>query len=101
MNGLESIAEERIRQYVVEGFGPEHDNEHINNEMVRAAVCYAFMGMHTQQLTELKYTLECWPFSEEWLKVNTGKGGMRRNLVKAGALLAAEIDRLDRIERMG
>lgn len=95
-NGIEDISTERTRQISDEGWGDRHDDHHKNNELVRAAICYAMLGMHTQVLIEMQYIAKRWPFDESWLKIDTGTGGMRRSLVKAGALIAAEIDRLDR-----
>lgn len=84
--GVEAIAAERKRQVEVEGWTPEHDDEHDNGEMATAAACYA-MARHNQDSP-----LMHWPWSMEWWKAKD----RRSNLVRAGALIAAEIDRLDR-----
>jgi hypothetical protein len=68
----------------VEGWTDEHDDLYQNNELVRAAVCYA--------APELKETANVWPCAPSWWKPTD----TRRNLVKAAALLIAEIERLDR-----
>ena len=41
MNGIERIAKERQRQVSVEGWTPQHDDEHKDGEMAIAAACYA------------------------------------------------------------
>lgn len=79
------VVAERERQKAVEGWTPEHDDEHKDGELARAAACYA-LG------TPVRHK---WPWGAEWWK----PGDRRRNLVKAGALILAEIDRLDRAAR--
>ncbi|MEV9422505.1 hypothetical protein AB0202_23555 [Klebsiella quasipneumoniae] len=93
------VLAERKRQVTAEGWTPEHDDKHTNGEMAFAAASYAF---HTAAAT---WDLEdCgteydshpapknWPWEPEWWKPTT----QRRDLVKAGALILAEIERLDR-----
>lgn len=85
------FALERTRQVQAEGWTPEHDDEHTGGELAMAAACYALSpstnGMETYEVQGL------WPFEPSWLKRNPNR---RRDLIKAGALLIAEIDRLDR-----
>lgn len=81
------VLAERRRQVAAEGWTPEHDDAHSNGEMARAAACYA------SPLTTPHDTLPYgWPWSSAWWKPSS----YRRNLVKAAALLLAEIERLDR-----
>lgn len=89
---LTDIAAERKRQVEQEGWTVEHDDEHVNAEMARAAVCY-IMGRIRFGDAYGPETL--WPaeWDEAWWK----PGPYRRNLVKAGALIVAEIERLDRL----
>ena len=82
------IYAERTRQVEVEGWTDEHDDEHDCNELADAAACYA-LGQPSQIIEQL------WPWHIEWWKPTT----KRRNLVKAGALIVAEIERLDRVEK--
>ena len=82
------IRDERYRQISEEGWSPAHDDEHNCNELADAAACYA-LGQPSQIIEQL------WPWAQEWWKP-TDK---RRNLVKAGALIVAEIERLDRVEK--
>lgn len=91
MSGIEAIAAERQRQMNVEGWTPEHDDVHNIGQMARAAACYALEGLRTpidaQQIL--------WPWYDDWWEPKS----RRENLVRAGALIVAEIDRLDRREK--
>lgn len=92
MNGSELIAAERQRQAEVEGWTAEHDDEHAEGSLIRAAVCYAddarpFMTRYGVA------RFAVWPWrSTDWKP----SGDPVRSLVKAGALIAAEIDRIQR-----
>ena len=93
--GIELIAEERQRQIDVEGWTKEHDANHQNNELAKAAICYADPNIYYHQESRyLKFRMpnDFWP--EQW-DIHWFKPTDRiRDLVKAGALIAAEIDRL-------
>lgn len=99
--GLNLIAEERQRQIEKEGWTPEHDDEHTNNELANAAATYAMdsdcrdalMNIYDCKLTGIPPT---WPWDEKWYKPTPDD--RIKELVKAGALIAAEIDRLLRNE---
>lgn len=85
------VTAERFRQIEKEGWTPEHDDAHGNGEMSVAAACYAMMRpSYHSPLNGL--ARQIWPWSVEWWKPTD----RRRNLVKAGALIVAEIERLDR-----
>lgn len=84
---LLAIKAERRRQVDVEGWTPEHDDEHSKGELAQAAACYADDPRQFNTAAPPD-----WPWSQEWWK----PGDRRRNLVKAGALIVAEIERLDR-----
>ncbi len=83
MNGAKAGAAERHRQITAEGWTPEHDDQWCNGELIDAAMCYAG-SLRTD-----------WPWHPKWFKPSTPK----RNLEKAMALLMAEWDRHDRLER--
>lgn len=93
---LNDIAAERERQKAVEGWTEEHDDNHVRGEMALAAACYAaacyavtdFPGEAAQIAAR-----EVWPWEDKWWKPKD----FRRNLVRAGALIVAEIERHDRI----
>jgi hypothetical protein len=91
---LADIAAERRRQIKQEGWTPEHDDKYRPYVLSGAAGCYA---MHT-----LAYPAgdppPAWPFAASWWKPSADT---RRNLMKAGALIAAEIERLDRAAQKG
>ncbi|MBB1630262.1 hypothetical protein [Cupriavidus sp. UME77] len=81
---------ERRRQVTAEGWTPEHDDQHDDSEMALAASWYAASPFIRYELDEKG--LGFWPWAQEWWK----PGDRRRDLVKAGALILAEIERLDR-----
>lgn len=104
MTGAEMIAVERQRQIEVEGWTPEHDDEHTNAELGTAGVGYAMFAVEQIALTangeampdeayDTPPSEACWPWHPDWWKPSDDP---IRNLVKAGALIAAEIDRLQR-----
>lgn len=95
MSGIELIAAERDRQQRVEEFDLAHDDEHFMGEMIGAAMTYAghALGIVSNDEIEGADAVEYWPWEEEWWKPSPNP---IRNLVKAGALIAAEIDRLQR-----
>lgn len=100
MTGAELIAAERRRQIESEGWTPEHDDEHIGQELARAAAAYAIPPEHDQRRAadpdaQGRPIPGIWPFCAHWWKPEQDRV---RELVKAGALIAAEIDRLARKE---
>lgn len=111
--GATLIAAERLRQVESEGWTPEHDDTHTLGEMAAAGACYALLSTRWRAASALvggqlvRHIL--WPWEPEWFKptdypdppftpdVHIDKHV--RDLVKAGALIAAEIDRLQRTRR--
>lgn len=93
MSALEDIAAERKRQIEAEGWTPEHDDTHRGGEMAQAAAAYAYFWTDAENGQPSADAL--WPTDWDiaWFKTTTA----RRNLVKAGALILAEIERLDRL----
>lgn len=105
-SGLQLIGEERQRQKSAEGFDCTHDSPYLNSELPRAARSYLNAGMHmtihtspdcpvvtdvAQQFADLRKPFRDWPWDSAWWKPSDDPV---RNLVKAGALIAAEIDRI-------
>lgn len=85
------VLAERSRQIAKEGWTPEHDDEHTDGQMAAAAASYAVASAAPGVFHEgLPPAL--WPWSSKWWK----PGERRRMLVKAGALILAEIERIDR-----
>ena len=91
-SGIDLIAEERQRHVSVEGWTTEHDNQHTDNELAMAAVCYAMPD--DERIYFGKSLPEGWPW--DWKFWKPTPDDRIRELVKAGALIAAEIDRLQR-----
>lgn len=90
---------ERQRQVSEEGWTPEHDDEHSAGELARAAACYAIAGtsdgrdvLDNGSTPSVQERL--WPLSWSWECFKPA--GRRRNLVKANALILAEVERMDR-----
>ncbi|HCI6570179.1 TPA: ead/Ea22-like family protein [Klebsiella variicola subsp. variicola] len=81
------VLAERQRQVTAEGWTAERDDGYQNSELADAAACYAIHA-HNQGFSTPAY----WPWSQDWWKQTSP----RRDLVKAGALILAEIERLDR-----
>ena len=98
-NGALQILDERNRQVLEEGWTEQHDAEHENGMLTKAAIAYTLAGMYPEDTpgdqsmreTARKYY---WPWISKWWKPKDRV----RNLVRAGALIAAEIDRLQRSE---
>lgn len=88
--GVKLIAAERQRQVQEEGWTPEHDDEHAGGQLAVAGAVYAFPHAPTG-------VPSIWPFQTWWWKPTPDD--RVRELVKAGALIAAEIDRLLRERR--
>ena len=89
MTGVERIAAERNRQMVEEGWDAEHDEGHAEGSLSVAAACYAVAGVRGARSP-------AWPWDPKWDK--RAKHNRIRRLEIAGALIAAEIDRLLRLE---
>lgn len=85
------VLDERERQVCVERWSAEHDDQHTDGSLVLAAVCYA-----TFAVRPFVNIWNLWPrsWSPDWWKPKDP----RRDLVRAAALIIAEIERLDRAE---
>lgn len=91
MTGVAMIAKERSRQITEEGYDPAHDRCHTDNELAIAAACYAVNGIQGVSVAEYG-DMDAFPFHPEYDK--RAKHDRIRSLVIAGALCAAELDRL-------
>jgi hypothetical protein len=89
LSGVQLIDAERMRQIEREGYTPDHDDRYISSALALAGACYA---LHAAGRLDAQAH---WPFDEEWWKPSAGDP--IRDLTKAGALIAAEIDRLQRL----
>lgn len=99
------IESERIRQIEMERFTVAHDDDHNALELARAAGAYVQHYFERQWLITDAVTPEaglrtyrgdpapdCWPWDEEYWKPKNP----RRDLIRAIALLVAEVERMDR-----
>jgi hypothetical protein len=85
------VLQERIRQVSEEGWDAAHDDEHIGGEIALAASAYSYhAGRHPRPY--LGSAPNWWPWDARGWKPKDP----RRDLVRAGALIIAEIERLDR-----
>lgn len=96
---ISDITAERLRQVTIEGWTPEHDDGHKAGDMVQAAVAYAAhaavgcqVAGHKPETYQSVPPPRYWPWDRAWWKPRYP----RRDLVKAAALIVAEIERLDR-----
>ncbi|ETV10874.1 hypothetical protein Q049_06277 [Pseudomonas aeruginosa BWHPSA044] len=84
------VQAERRRQITAEGWTPEHDDLYCAAELPRAAAAYILNGANDEAPA-------IWPFVTKWWKPRDA----RSNYVRAGALILAEIERLDRARQGG
>ena len=96
-SGSSLIAAERDRQIRDEGYSPEGDDQYAKGELVQAGICYA---QHAKSERAYRGAIAYrkaspspeWPWpASSWKPKNP-----RRDLVRAAALFAAEIDRRTR-----
>lgn len=101
-NAMLDVLIERHRQVMTEGWTPEHDDAHTDYSLSKAAAIYAVgatfdgpdrsvMDTHGAAGTP-GWMKDLWPWDIKWWKPSD----RRRDLVKAAALILAEIERLDR-----
>lgn len=98
--GIEFIKEERERQINVEGWLPDQDDLYVEGELALASACYAipfdyrcdFGGCSNRSYIPLYF-----PFADKWWKPTPND--RIKELSKAGALIAAEIDRIVRMNK--
>ena len=99
MNGVDLIRQERRRQRSRskwgEAYSLRHDDGHDRGEIARAAAVYAMPPEFRERNQDLVGVL-----TPPYWHLKLSSGDRRRELVKAGALIAAEIDRLARIEEL-
>ena len=97
--GIELIADERLRQVEKEGWTFEHDDEHTDGSLALAAAAYAVAEDGRENYKDDNFMASFWPESwdESWYKPTPND--RIRELTKAGALITAEIDRLQRAKK--
>lgn len=89
-DGAALIAQERRRQVSVEGWDSDHDHGHQDAELAVAAFCYLGGYIERHHAAHEPDVPEEWPWDRRWWKPKDPV----RDLVRAGALIAAELDRL-------
>lgn len=87
----EDVISERKRQIEVEGWTPEHDDSHYKMELAFLAAAYALHDPEIPATAILAFGSMPRDM-RDWFKPKS----RRENLVRAGALILAEIERLDR-----
>lgn len=103
MSVIEEIKVERARQMEQEGWDAAHDDQHTDGSLAQAAACYALtersIGSRTVfQVIENEIFYRdiplAWPRSwhPKWWKPKN----RRHDLIRAAALIVAEIERIDR-----
>jgi len=106
MSVIDEVAAERTRQVLQEGWDVAHDDDHTHGEMALAAGWYALNAANRKpceygvdDARNIAHGLFLndhygWPWLRRWWKPSNA----RRDLIKAAALIVAEIERLDRAE---
>ena len=97
VEAVRDVLAERKRQVDVEHWMPGHDDQHTGGELAQAAAAYAYYGTEAENSQPPAESIFPTTWDMSWWK----PGDHRRNLVKAGALIIAEIERLDRLAAMG
>ena len=109
LSGVKLIALERKRQLEEEGWNAHHDSRHEPGTLSMAGAQYARVAsmwgksLHKgtsrlETLMEIKDTAPgSWPWSQDWWKPTPDD--LLRQYAKAGALIAAEMDKIIRSER--
>ncbi|EIG6597879.1 ead/Ea22-like family protein [Salmonella enterica] len=86
------VVAERQRQQSAEGWAPEHDDQYGKSQLLWASSCYMLNTIQPFNRIPMD-----WPWDSSWWKPTNP----RRDLVKSGALIIAEIERIDRADGIG
>lgn len=96
---IQDVVSERQRQQLVEGYTTDLDDNYTHNEMTAAAVGYAqhvvsrgWVHSFDNENYQSETCPSIWPWDEKYWKPKSP----REDLVRAAALLIAEIERIDR-----
>ncbi|GJD59811.1 hypothetical protein [Methylobacterium dankookense] len=94
------LAAERARGIAEHGYGPEHDDALPDDALGRAAATLAFCSTHSPERQRDLVPSNAWGLMIAlWPKgwgARFKSEGQRQDLLRAGALLIAAIERLDR-----
>jgi hypothetical protein len=88
---MAAVIAERFRQVEAEGWSLDHDDKHERGELAKAGANYAFFAGADAEMPPT------WPWAREWWKPQN----FRRDLIRAAALIVAEIERNDRLRKSG
>lgn len=95
---IEDVVNERQRQYQIEGYTNESDDNYTSGELAGAAACYArHVNARSWVFSSNPDDYQCepapnsWPWGDAWKPKSP-----RQDLVRAAALIIAEIERIDR-----
>lgn len=95
MTVIEEIAAERARQIAKEGWSEQHDDKHDPGELACAGAAYALNAgcvLYPLNGTPLDAPPEFWMWQvEDWKPKDP-----RRDLIRAAALIVAEVEKMDR-----
>lgn len=91
--GIELIAMERQEQIEKHGWDKNHDNEHRYGELAKNAACLAVIGTDAKVVD----IAGCGTEDDVWGLIEKLNGDRIHSLKVAGALIAAEIDRLQQV----
>lgn len=95
---IKKVQEERTRQIETKGWSPEYDSmANTDEQLATAAACYASPEENRGNFSF--GFLSCWPFDIRWWKPSPLD--RKKEIIKAAALLYAEYDRLDRLDKEG
>jgi hypothetical protein len=106
---VEAVADERLRQVTDEGFTAAADDGYRQNELSLAAAAYLVHGTSGnrskgvgKRLPDGKFKTFSVPefFPRTWLPEWFKPKNRRRDLVRAAALIIADIERIDRLEKL-
>jgi hypothetical protein len=96
------VLSERDRHVAKENWSHEHDDAHTRGELAEAGACYAINAARSAQglnapscllrLGPSEPPFHLWPWDMSWWKPRSA----REDLVRAAALIIAEIERIDR-----
>ena len=94
-DAIRDVMAERLRQVNEEGWTATLDDRYEYGELAKAAACYACEAIKSDYLRRMDaFSVPTdWPWGGDSWKPKDP----RRDLVRAAALLIAEIERLDRI----